>query len=123
MNAIAEYLEELAPHLRRRRRRRILTEVGAHLLDAAAAAERGGTEPELAATAAVARFGPPDRVARQFNAVRAQRGTIVRRVSAVMLAGAATASLGTATVWALEPGTGAHAHHHRTHPARIAERR
>lgn len=123
MNAIADYLEALAPQLRRRRRRRILAEVRAHLLEAAAAAELEGEAPELAAAAAVCRFGPPARVAAQFNAVRAGRATFVRRLSAVMLAGAATASLGTATVWALEPGTGVHAHHHQRHPARIAARR
>jgi hypothetical protein len=115
VNPIAEYLDELSGLLRRHRRRRILAEVRAHLLDAAAADDRPDTDPNETARRAVERFGPPARVARQFNALRRRPFAIVQRTVAVLLASAVTATLGTATVWALEPGgTGAHAHHHHT---------
>jgi hypothetical protein len=115
VNPIVEYLDELSGLLRRSRRRRILAEVRAHLLDAAAADARLHTDPNEAARRAVERFGPPSRVARQFNALRRRPRAIVQRAVAMLLASAATATLGTATVWALEPGgAGAHVHHHQT---------
>jgi hypothetical protein len=107
---IAAYLDELALLLRRGSRRRILAEVRAHLLDAAVAGGRPGEEPEVAQSRAVARFGNPPDVARAFNAVRHRPRALVRRASAVLLATATTASLGTATVWALEPGAARHPH-------------
>ncbi|MGD0385977.1 MAG: permease prefix domain 1-containing protein [Solirubrobacteraceae bacterium] len=111
MNPIAEYLDELSRQLRRGRRARILAEVRAHLLDAAAADASRGIDPDRAARRAVERFGPPARVATQFNALRRRPRALIQRTAAVALAGAAMASLGTATVWAFEPGaTPAHAH-------------
>jgi hypothetical protein len=114
VNPIAEYLDELSGLLRRSRRRRILAEVRGHLLDAAAADAPLHTDPNEAARRAVERFGPPSRVARQFNALRRRPVAIIQRAVAVLLASAATATLGTATVWALEPG-GAGAHAQRNH--------
>jgi hypothetical protein len=115
MNPIAEYLAELADQLRPRRRRRILTEVRAHLLEAVAADVGRGIDPERAARSAVERFGSPERVATQFNAVRRHPSAVLHRAAAVMLASATMATLGTATVWAIEPGSShahAHSHHH-----------
>jgi len=119
VNPIADYLAELAAQLRRSRRRRILAEVRAHLLDAAAADSCRGIDPERAARRAVERFGPPARVAGQFNALPRRPAALVRRATAVVLAGTAMASLGTATVWAIEPG----ANHAHPHPHHVATRR
>jgi hypothetical protein len=105
LNPIYEYLRELSTLLRRSRRRRIIAEVHAHLMEAAAAHPLHATEPELAARDAVERFGPPARVAGQFNALRRRPLALAQRVTAVMLACAGMGSLGAATVWALEPGT------------------
>jgi len=105
---IASYLDELAGLLRRRGRARILAEVRAHLLEAA---DRGSEEH------AVARFGPPARVAAQFNSVTRRPFVLIQRAFAVMLATAGMATVGTATVWALEPSSAHTAaivvHHHK----------
>jgi hypothetical protein len=128
MNPIADYLEQLEGLLRRgrRRRRRIVAEVRAHLLDAAAAETLRGVDPDCAARAAVERFGSPLRVADQFNALARRPRTLVARTAAVALACAGMATVGSASVWALEPA-GAHTavqhHHHlRKHPAEHATR-
>lgn len=115
MSVVAGYLAELGPLLERRARRRVLVEVESHLLDAVAAARARGEDAEAAERDAIARFGPPAALARQFNAARRARRprAVVRRTAAVLLASSAAASLGTATVWALEPGA-AH-HHHLAH--------
>jgi hypothetical protein len=105
VNPIYEYLRELSALLRRSRRRRIVAEVHAHLLEAAAADPLHVSNPELAASRAVERFGPPARVAGQFNALRRRPLAMFQRVTAVLLACAGMGSLGAATVWALEPGT------------------
>jgi len=115
VSPIASYLEELAGLLRRRGRTRILAEVRAHLLEAAA---RGSEQH------AVERFGPPARVAAQFNAVARRPRALLQRAFAVSLACAGMATVGTATVWALEPA-GAHrataaSHQHR--PASLHHR-
>jgi hypothetical protein len=125
MTAVGDYLDELSGHLRGGRRTRILAEVRAHLVDAAAAEILLGADPDRAAALAVERFGPPARVARQFNALRRRPRAIAQRAAAVMLATAATASLGTATVWAFAPG-GSHGHarrHHQAQPAHVRIRR
>jgi len=112
VNPIAEYLHELSTLLRRSRRRRILAEVQAHLLEAVAADPLERFDPQLAARRAVERFGPPARVAGQFNALRRRPIAMLQRVSAVMLACAGMGSLGAATVWALEPSAAsAHSEH------------
>jgi hypothetical protein len=105
MNAIADYLARLSGQLPRCGRRRILAEVRAHLLEAADADSRHGFDADLAARLAVERFGPPERVAIQFRAVRPRPRALLQRAAAVTLAGATMATLGTATVWAIEPGT------------------
>lgn len=104
MSPIAEYLAELSAQLRRDRRRRILAEVRAHLLEAATADALSGSDPYRAERRAVERFGPPAKVADQFNALRRRPLALVHRAAAVMLASAAMATVGTATVWAIEPG-------------------
>jgi len=116
VNPIADYLEQLAVLLRRRRRARIVAEVRAHLLESAAADPLHGVDPELAAAHAVERFGAPARVASQFNAVCRRPRALVQRAAALALACAGMATLGTATVWALEPGKTAV--HHQQSPAR-----
>jgi hypothetical protein len=114
MNPIADYLAELAPALRRRSRRRILAEVHAHLLESAACHRARGIEPARAERLAVARFGSPLRVAAQFNALRRRPGALLSRAAAVTLAAAGMASVGTATVWAIVPGSG-QTHVHQDH--------
>jgi hypothetical protein len=115
MNPIADYLEQLEGLLRRGRRRRlrIVAEVRAHLLDAAAAEALRGADPDSAARTAVERFGSPLRVAGQFNALARRPRTFVARASAVALACAGMATVGSASVWALEPA-GAHTAVHTT---------
>ena len=122
MNAIATYLDELSVLLPRASRRRILAEVDAHLREAAAVGCGRGDDIDAAARVAVARFGEPAEVARQFNALRRSPGAIARRVLAVALATVATGGLGTATVWALEPTTHGQAAHAAHHPRSAAHR-
>ena len=118
MNPIADYLRELAKLLRRSRRRRIVAEVQAHLVEAAAADPLAASDPQLAARRAVERFGSPARVAGQFNALRRRPLAALQRLAAVSLACAGMGTLGAATVWALEPGAAhAHAHAHHAMPA------
>jgi uncharacterized membrane protein len=121
VSPIADYLDELSALLPRASRRRILAEVESHLRDAVAARCARGEHLGEAELAAAARFGDPAEVARQFNAVQRRPRAIGRRVLAVSLATAATASLGTATVWATGPG-GAH-HPHVVHHSHIAGHR
>jgi len=122
VNPIADYLEELAALLRRNRRSRIIAEVRAHLLESAAADPLHGVDPHLAALRAVERFGSPVRVATQFNALRRRPRAAIQRAAAVTLAGAGMATLGTATVWALEPASARSHHQLRVEraPARLA---
>jgi HAAS len=128
VSTIASYLEELARLLPRSSRRRILAEVDAHLAESAQRARDRGADADAAAREAVARFGAPAQVAREFNSLRHRPRTIAQRAVAALVATAATASLGTATVWALEPSHGGHSaapriirvqapqrHHHHEH--------
>jgi hypothetical protein len=104
VSPIAEYLEELSGQLRRGHRRRILAEVRAHLLESAAVNSLSGADRDRAERSAVERFGPPAKVASEFNTLRRRPPALMHRAAAVMLASAAMATLGTATVWAIEPG-------------------
>ena len=122
MNPIGAYIDELASQLRRRHRRRILAEVRAHLLDGAATAERSGADPHQAALGAVERFGQPEQVARQFNSLPVRPRAMAQRVAAVLLASTAMATLGSATVWAIEPGAHSPSHHPAHVHARAAGR-
>lgn len=65
---IEKYLQRLAGHLPpARRRRRILAEVAQHLRDRACQLERVGKAPLEAEVAAVALFGHPARIVREFQ--------------------------------------------------------
>jgi hypothetical protein len=123
VSPIAEYLAELSVQLRRGSRRRILAEVRAHLLEAAAADALSGIDRDRAELSAVERFGPPAKVANQFNALRRRPSAFVHRAAAVVLASATMATIGTATVWAIEPGaTGSHARAQTAGHVRLARR-
>lgn len=67
--SVEGYLDDLAWRLRVgiRGRRRIVSEVGAHLADAVAEEEAAGHTPQAAARRATARFGAPEEVAAEFN--------------------------------------------------------
>jgi hypothetical protein len=112
MSPIADYLDELSGLLRLTRRRRILGEVRAHLIDASSAALARGADPLDAEHDAVRRFGSPLRVAHQFNAVRARPRALIARATAVAAAAAASATIGTATVWAVPGGASPRVHPH-----------
>jgi hypothetical protein len=123
VSPIAEYLEELSRQLRRSRRRRILAEVRVHLLESAAADGLRGDDRVRAERDAVGRFGPPADVASQFNALRRRPLALMHRAAAVLLTSAAMATLGTATVWAIEPGAGrSHAQAQTAGHVRLARR-
>jgi hypothetical protein len=103
---IDAYLDELKRELRvpRRARRRILTEVRAHLLDAAEAEQPSTAEGSCAAERAVLRFGPAAETARQFNRRAGRRNALLRRALVPSIAALAVTSMATATVWASAPG-------------------
>jgi hypothetical protein len=103
---IDAYLRELNHRLRvrGRRRRRILAEVRAHLLDAAEAERLTGTEQAVAAQRAAARFGRAAENAGQFNALAARRGAVLRRTLVPWIAAVALTLMATATVWASRAG-------------------
>jgi hypothetical protein len=99
------YLDELERQLRvpRRARRRILTEVRAHLLDAAEAEQSWVADGFRAAERAVLRFGPAVETARQFDRRASRRNTLLRRAVVPSIAAVAVTSMATATVWAFSP--------------------
>jgi hypothetical protein len=103
---IDAYLNELGRQLRvsRRARRRILTEVRAHLLDAAEAEQSSTADWSCAAERAVLRFGPAAETALQFNRPARQRNALFRRTLVPAIAAFALTSMATATVWAFGPG-------------------
>jgi hypothetical protein len=103
---IAAYLEELERQLRvpRRARRRILTEVRAHLLDAADAEQPSAAGGRCAAERAVVRFGLAAETAHQFNRPGSRRNALLRRALVPSIAALAVTSMATATVWAFGPG-------------------
>lgn len=103
---IDAYLHELKRELRvrGRARRRIWTEVRAHLLDAAEAEQSRGAEEGVAAQRAVVRFGLAADTARQFNCLAGRRGAVLRRALVPWIAAVALTSTATATVWAFQAG-------------------
>jgi hypothetical protein len=103
---IDAYLDELERQLRapRQARRRILTEVRAHLLDATEAEQPRTTEGTDAAERAILRFGPAVETARQFNRRAGRRNALLRRALVPSIAACAVTSMATATVWAFAPG-------------------
>jgi hypothetical protein len=125
---IDAYLDELERHLRvpRGARRRILTEVRAHLLDAAEVEQRWTAEESCAAERAVLRFGLAAETARQFNFRAGRRNALLRRALVPSIAAFAVASMATATVWAFGPGPAPsrsrQAPDHLAQPHRYAER-
>jgi hypothetical protein len=102
---IDAYLDELERQLRvpRRARRRILSEIRAHLLDALEAEQASTAEGSRAAERAVLRFGLAAEVARQFNLRAGRRHALLRRALVPSIAAFAVASTATATVWAFGP--------------------
>lgn len=102
---IDAYLDELERQLRvpRRARRRILTEVREHLLDAAEAEQSSTAEGSCAAERAVLRFGPAAETARQFNRPASRHNALLRRALVPWIAALAVTSTATATVWAFGP--------------------
>jgi hypothetical protein len=103
---IGAYLRELKRELRvrGRARRRIWTEVRAHLLDAAEAEQSRGAEEGVAAQRAVVRFGLAAETARQFNCLAGRRGAVLRRALVPWIAAVALTLTATATVWAFHAG-------------------
>jgi hypothetical protein len=102
---IDAYLDELKRqlHVPRRARRRILTEVRAHLLDAAEAEKSWTADRNSAAERAVLRFGPAVETARQFDRRASRRNALLRRALVPSIAAVAVTSMATATVWAFGP--------------------
>jgi HAAS len=127
---IETYVRELGDELRapRRARRRLLREVRAHLHDAVAAGRCDSLDTGHAAERALARFGPADEMASQFNRLPHRRRVLLRRALVPWLAAAAVLTTSaSASVWAFQPGSAhsserqsmAHASkHHRAHKAR-----
>jgi hypothetical protein len=133
---IDAYLDELERELRvpRRARRRILTEVRAHLLDAAEAEQPWATKGSCAAERAVLRFGPATETARQFNRPTGRRYALLRRALVPSIAAFVVTSMATATVWAFGPGPApsssrqapdhlAHRHHHAARTGELSRTR
>ncbi len=106
VDPIDAYLRELQRELRVSRwaRRRIVLEVRAHLLEAAAAERAHGVDDEGAAERALVRFGLASDTARQFDGVRSKRTVLLRRALVPWVAAAAVTSMASATVWAFQPG-------------------
>jgi hypothetical protein len=102
---IDAYLDELKSQLRvpRRTRRRILTEVRMHLLDAAEAELASTADGSRAAERAVLRFGPAAETARKFNRRMGSRNGLLRRALVPSIAVFAVTSMATATVWGSVP--------------------
>jgi hypothetical protein len=102
---IDAYVYELERQLcvPRRARRRILSEVRAHLLDAAEAEQSSTTEASCAAERAVLRFGLAAETAGQFNRRAGRRKALLRRALVPSIAALAVTSTA-ATVWAFDPG-------------------
>jgi hypothetical protein len=89
--SIEAYVDDLAWRLRvgLRGRRRIISEVTAHLADLVAEEEAAGQTPQAAARRAAARFGVPEELAAEFNRDSALHST---RVAAWALAASVAAA-------------------------------
>ncbi len=103
---IGAYLRELkrALRVRGRARRRILTEVREHLLDATEAERSICAEGGEPARRAVARFGLAAETAGQFNTISGRHRAVLRRALVPWIAAIALTSMATATVWASHAG-------------------
>jgi hypothetical protein len=106
MNPIDAYLRELTGELRVPvwRRRRILAEVRAHLLEAAESERSTARDEQAAIARALARFGHAGQAASEFNRLARRRRALVRRALIPWIAAAALTSTASASVWAFEPG-------------------
>lgn len=93
--SIEGYADDLAWRLRvgMRGRRRIVSEVTAHLADLVAEEEAAGHTPQAAARRATARFGAPEELAAEFNRDCALHSA---RVAAWALVASVTAAVGAA---------------------------
>jgi hypothetical protein len=121
LDGIDAYLDELERQLRvpRRARRRIVSEVRAHLLDAAEAEQPSTADGSSAAERAIVRFGPAAETARQFNRPASRRNALLRRALVPSIAALAVTSAATATVWAFGPPAPARS---RPAPEHLAQR-
>ncbi|MEY9887336.1 hypothetical protein ABIA31_000965 [Catenulispora sp. MAP5-51] len=93
--SIEGYVDDLAWRLRvgKRGRRRIASEVAAHLADLVAEEEAAGYTPQAAARRAAARFGAPEELAAEFNRDSALHSA---RVAAWALVACVAAAVGAA---------------------------
>jgi hypothetical protein len=99
MSPRREFLLELASSLRgpRRAKRRLLLEVEQHLADAVRAEALPGRDLDKAESAAVARLGPPERIAASWNDGQSElRGARRRGYAALALLVALAGALGLA---------------------------
>jgi hypothetical protein len=117
MTPIDAYLRELTGELRVPvwRRRRILAEVRAHLLEAAESERSTARDEQAAMARALERFGHAGQAASEFNRLGRRRRALVRRALIPWVAAAALTSTASASVWAFEPGGAAR--HARQTPA------
>lgn len=99
------YMREFAAQLKARglRRRRILTEVRAHVSEAVADLERDRPN-ERAVREAIARFGSAPEIAAQFNSPPPSTRLAARRLAVLWAAWLAAMAMGSATVWAAAQG-------------------
>jgi hypothetical protein len=99
VRALEAQLQIRAPH----RRRRILNEVRAHLSEALTDVEPGCSR-DSAAREAIARFGSARDIAASFNATRAERRPLARRLVTLWATWIVAMAMGSVTVWAAAQG-------------------
>jgi len=122
---IGEYVEAVRAQLRapRLRRRRIASELRAHLIDSAAELSAGTAD---AARIAVERCGDAGATAAAFNSLPRRRHGLARRWTAASAAWVLAIAMGSATVWAANQPQGSAAGAHaaaRSAPLRTGETR